>query len=421
MNVPEISTNKSNSIFEFDWSKEKIHIQVKNVRADKTDVTGIIRITTSASGYAPNLHWGRMNFLAANTRATLEKTLDKLYPECTNWHGILDQLAYFCVERVTKGAPVETIDMASLEDIKPPEYLIYPLLAKNEPTILFGDGGSFKSYVSVILGYIASLPHTAQLFKLSTTNTTGIKTLILDYERSKNLMLWRLKCLRDGMNLEPTTIDYRRCSTRFSDEMDVIQQLVDDTKAELVVIDSVGAACAADMNAPETATTLFNALRTLNVTSLLITHNSKGADAKSRTPFGSVYFWNEASAVWEIVKAQNAGDDRIRIGLYNRKNNIAKLQEPLGFEIQFTDNTTFVVPCKAEDIPGYDDNLPLADKIYSYLAQTNASTVEALASVFALSKSAVARELTSDKRFVPISTQNGQGGMWDIAKVRYNT
>lgn len=346
--------------YSFDWAESHIKIAVSRIRTKSDDIFGEIAITTDLPTYKPHLHQAKFNFSGGNARRDLRKEMESVIPDI-DWQSILEQLCRAVLQKQRTGSPVILLGMGD-DDIKPPEYAIYPILPKNEATIIFGEGGAGKSYLALYLAACAAIKWYDNPLNLETYRPYTV--LYLDYERSENLMRWRKKCLING-GAPPFEMCYRRCNVPIVEDVSQIQALMADTGANLLIVDSIGAACGADLNAAESATMLFNALRELDTTVLLLAHTSKDFTTKKKSIFGSVYFWNEATAVWELRKIQEVGADSIDIGLFNRKFNAGKLHDGVGMCMTFSENATTLTPKAIRDIPDFSDNLSQKDKILS--------------------------------------------------------
>ena len=106
-------------------------------------------------------------------------------------------------------------------------------------------------------------------------------------------------------------IHYIRCRTSIFQMQVQIQKQIEETGAQLLVIDSLVPAVDSDANDADTARRFYQVLRSLDIPSLIISHTTKNpgdGDSKAK-PFGSAYWWNQARSVWEIRKEQSAGDN----------------------------------------------------------------------------------------------------------------
>ena len=98
-----------------------------------------------------------------------------------------------------------------------------------------------------------------------------------------------------------------------------IQNKIQETHTDVVIIDSLGASVGADLNATEPAFQFFTALRQLPVTPLIIAHTAKDINNKRKTVYGNAYYSNEARVTWEITKQQEPDSSELTISLFNRK------------------------------------------------------------------------------------------------------
>jgi hypothetical protein len=175
------------------------------------------------------------------------------------------------------------------------------------------------------------------------------------------------------MNLDEVTIAYRRCSQTLVDEIDELSLLINIRNPGLVVIDSIGAACAGDLHGSEAPTQFFNAIRRLPGSKLLLFHTNK-----EKGLYGNRFFWNFSRHVWEVKKQQTEGEDNVSIGLYHRKANETKLFESLGFNFLFENDMTIVEQAHIMDIPELAKGLSLRSRLTEIL-KTGKKSVSELA------------------------------------------
>ena len=95
-----------------------------------------------------------------------------------------------------------------------------------------------------------------------------------------------------------------------------------------MVIDSLGLALGGVVNEAETVVRLFEAVRELDATTLLIDHQGKGEDADRRGAIGSSYKRHYARSECEMRRSDDG--DTLIMGLYPHKANNAK-KAPLRF------------------------------------------------------------------------------------------
>ena len=170
-------------------------------------------------------------------------------------------------------------------------YLLYPVIRKGTPVILYGAGGIGKSYVSLFFAML--IQHNIQVGMLIPQQAN---CLILDFESGQDDMNERLSALGKGMGIEADLL-YRYCHLPLNSDIDTISRLIHENDIGLVIVDSRGAAVGGQINEARETMEMYNALRSLNVTSLIIDHVSKESNS---SPIGSIYNFNEARSIYEI-------------------------------------------------------------------------------------------------------------------------
>lgn len=338
----------------FEWTDQKIRITLDRFRdSGRSGATAELHVTTTAPGYQPHLTQGQLNLVAMNTRSSFSKRLKELYPEA-NWDEILETVCVLGLRHLRQGEPVLRLTVDA--DIPAPIHRLSPLVYDGLPTVLFGPGGTGKSYLALFCAMLVE--HGGW-----EANLCGLPgpALYLDYESDFADLVSRAKRIRNGhqklIGVEPL---YRRCHIPLADDLPAIQRLVADSDIRFLVIDSLAAACGMELERAETAIRFFNALRSLRVASLILAHVAKNSEEK--TIYGSVFFSNFARSVWEMKKAQEAGEHITRVGLYHRKTNLGPLQQPLGFKLHFGEAFS-LESTDLNDEPSLAESLPLASRI----------------------------------------------------------
>jgi hypothetical protein len=324
--------------FRFRWSEEQVEIVVSRILQEKGGtVRGLVKISTWAPGFAPHLNRCILNLTSSRCRSELARDLAEGLE--VDWRGLLEQLCFHTMERVWAGEP--SLTLSTREKFASPECLIRPLMPKNQPTVLFGLGGTGKSSLSLVLATVAALPWFRNPLGLWAPEEPA-KVLYVDYETDESDIGWRLGSLQRGMGLRDFEIDYRRGVLPLADDVEQLQQLVFEKGTGLLIVDSVGGACGSDLNTPDTAIRFFSALRHLHVTSLVIAHTSKNSGGREATPFGSAFFTNFARSVWEVRKQQEEGSDTLHVELHHRKANQTEMHRPMGFWIRHQEDRIMV-------------------------------------------------------------------------------
>jgi hypothetical protein len=284
-----------------------------------------------------------------------------------HWDWIVRCITWKVMESIRKGTPVEEIWPAE-GSILAPEYLVQPLLYLNHPTVIFGDYGSLKSTVALLIAFIAQLPYQANGLGLITKDNSA-NTLYLDLEGDSPMFTKRWTAISKGFNIGPQMpVLYRRMDNKVADSVDIIQQIVTEHKIRFIIIDSLGPAVKGNLNDPEPAIEYNQALRKLGVTSLTLAHNSKDPLTKQRSIFGSVFFSNLARSIWQCkVEGERQPDDNHAIiSLKHIKASFSQLYGTLGYKFKFTDDTIAVSKTDLADT-NLSGELPLTWQIKNLL------------------------------------------------------
>jgi hypothetical protein len=242
----------------------------------------------------------------------------------------------------------------------------FPLLTVH-PTILFGDGGSAKSYFGL---YVAG--RLAQ---------DGRRVLLADWELSAPDHADRLARLF-GSTLPP--VEYARCDRALVHEVDRLRRIIQSRWIEFVVLDSVAFGCDGPPEAAEVAARYFQALRGLGpVGSLLVAHVNKQEDSSFK-PFGSSFWHNGARATWHCSLSEPAtgGESTRTLAVINRKANLGRLRDPLAYRVTFDADRTSIERTEVGDsTPDLLGHLTVRQRLALVLRSGAMTLTEAAAAV----------------------------------------
>lgn len=240
--------------------------------------------------------------------------------------------------------------------------------------------------------------------------------LYLDWETDDKNIAYTFTKLKNGLGRPDCTLHYRRCAQPFADDLAEIHKMVDQIKPELLIVDSIGAAIQTDLNAADGAIRLLTKdIRQLKTTTLILAHQAKHGDPKS--PYGSIFFYNYARSVCELRKHQELGEERMEVGIFCHKANIAKLFKPIGLEFAFFEDGTIVERKDVMDLPEMESAMPLIDRMYSLLKKP--MTIATLAETLNVEQNEIQGILSNRAdRFVrlPNGTWAGKTGKYNYAK-----
>ena len=335
------------------WDEGGIEVSVDHLRRRSGELHGEVVVASAAS--RGHLHRASFNLSSSTSRdrlakLLLERTSVNVRGHAYPWGTMLEDFCTAVLEAERRGSPI--VKVGQLPAGPAEAYLIDPLLPASKATIVYGAGGTGKSYIACLAAVCVATGHP---FLGWPVNRGPV--LYLDWETDQYEIDKRIKRVAGGMGFAPPEIDYRSCSASLEDMAEQMARLVSERQISLVVVDSIGMASGTAReggDANESAIRLFTAIRYLGTTVLAIDHIT-GEDVKSdkavAKPYGSIYKVNLARSVWELRRGQEDG----HLGLFHRKVNSGALRSPVGIYVDHDEN---LVSFRREDIT--DDALTVA-------------------------------------------------------------
>ena len=358
MNNPQVEGNVGAGIYVFRYLDERITVRVDRITEDKKSLWGEI---TVRGAFPPEPGWHHifhegLNLLAGRTRRSIAKLL-KDQVQQIDWDEVLEQVCLGVIQRHREGEPVVQVrDIPKPESIK---WRVEPIMIEGVPTLIYGYGGTGKSYLAAYFASLISEGYSAQRFMPEPG-----PVLYLDYENTEADNARRFDALHVGLGLlDRSSVHYRRCSQRLATDIQEIHKIVLERGIQTVVVDTAGPACGGDPESAQSSIQFFMALRSLNVTSLVLAHKSKMSG--STGPFGSVYWMNYPRNVFHVKKSQAEEEEVLHIGLFHEKANDGRLMKPIGFRLEFLSDGAEVQVAREDvgDIPELEESLSLSDRI----------------------------------------------------------
>ena len=233
-----------------------------------------------------------------------------------------------------------------------------PLLVRDEPTILYGDGGTHKSRTALLLaGTVATGRSIAPGIEAP---TLAGAVLYADWEQTAQVARGRLADLCGGR--APSGVIYVRCARPFVHEAERLGRIAMDCGAVLLVLDSVGFGLSGSGSDDDVAASYFRELRGLGLSSLLIHHTPKVGDPTR--PYGSAYWTNGARLAWQMTATGPTAAGCALVSMICRKRNDGPLLAPRGLSYTFADGR---VSAFLGDAPAEEDDADRTTGTMRYL------------------------------------------------------
>jgi hypothetical protein len=332
-----------------------ITFDVDRLRRERHELIGELAVKCELPGartvVGSSLSIADFNLSSARARSDRAKMLtERAQTKSLDWVGFVEEFCQRVLQAdrngqsaVVLGKPDPSYRQDSMIDI---DRLVIP---RHHPTILFGDGGTCKSYIALrLLGKLAEV---------------GVPVIYIDWEFDRQEHEYRLSRLfPDGL----PNIWYVRCQRPLIHEVDSLQRIVRQNGIQFAVYDSAAYACAGPPESAEAASAYFRAVRQIGVGSLHIAHVNK-SEQGDKKPFGSVFWHNSARSTW-FVAADEHSENPKRVALFNRKVNLDKLLRPVSYAIRFTDfETTEFELADVADSPDLSGKLSVRERMVHML------------------------------------------------------
>jgi hypothetical protein len=334
-------------------------------RWERNELIGELIVSTDVLGTdAIDGVLSRANFNVSSARARTEraKTIEHQArsPEIP-WAPLLEE---FCQRILTvERAGEPSIDLRRVER-EPFDAEIECLglqLARRHPVIAFGDGGTLKSYIGLLLA--------------GTLSQAGYRVGYFDWELAAEDHRDRLEHL---FGADMPEVRYVRCERPLIYEVDRLKQIRENDGLDYTFCDSISFACDGPPEAAEVAARYFQMTRQLRIGSFHIAHVTK-AETGDQKPFGSAFWHNGARATWFIKPAEAMPDHQVvSLGVFPRKRNLGPLPRALGYEFAFGNTGIQFRRIDVADVNDLASRLPINQRM-THLLRRGAMTHEAIA------------------------------------------
>ena len=211
-----------------------------------------------------------------------------------------------------------------------PRRMLGPYIVEEGGTILFGPGGSGKSWITYLLAQ--SMNCGSRLIWDSVRQ--GHRPLLVNLERSKKDVESRLWTINRtlGVNGEDYPLDViNGRGMSLKDVEGAVAKHIEKSGNDIVFLDSISRIGLGSMNKDEVANEAMDMMNRLCPTWFAIAHQAKGGtdlatgENKAASTFGST-MW-QAACDLEVRLTSEAGMKRIVVDLYVNKKNVAVIAQ----------------------------------------------------------------------------------------------
>lgn len=306
---------------------------------------------------------GTFNLSSPQARHTRARLLaERARARGIDWLGLLEHVCQRVLSAERTGEP-----SILLRDVPEPadeeEFDVFGLrFPMSNTSILFGDGGTLKSYLELAIA--------------SDLAKRGHRVLYADWELDS---LKHRRRLREINGDDLPDVRYIRCDKPLVYEVTRLKRAIHQERIEYAVLDSVGYGTQGAPESAEAAIDYCRAVRQLGIGSNLVAHITKGDNGDQR-PFGSVFWHNSAQATWYLKRASTSPDGQsISLAAFHRKCNLAALRPAVGLAVQFESERVYFRRVDVATIDEVAESLPLWQRIRA-LVKVGPQTLATIAS-----------------------------------------
>jgi hypothetical protein len=363
----------------------------------------------------------RINILSQSARSQLETALGKQFgKDGMNWTTVVST-AYSRI-RTAFMEQDRGLQIGTIGDIEALAFHVDTLFPDWQPTIVFGDGSSNKTYITyAIAAHIAM--GLSDFCGFAIRRQTGV--LIVDYETGAESARFRFKRIFGGMGNDPLIVDelltmvpvhyWPANGVPLQDQVEALARYIERHDIGFMIVDSGADACGGEPEKASVALAYFNALSRLRVTSVTICHvTNTESDISPQRPFGSRFWHNRARRTWYVKRDKEEESDDLDVGLLCRKVNDGRWPSPLSFKVHFDGESgpvTFSLG-SFRDVAAFENETPVKERVLAFLTQQDGPmTIAEISKELGLAATGVKTALNRNdgKCFTRVTAGTGRG------------
>jgi phage/plasmid primase-like uncharacterized protein/RecA-family ATPase len=392
--------------YQVQFSHSSVTFQFHRITENARGVQSEITVTI---GHKELLSGTDVSLKSPHSRDGLVRSLSQT-ETAIPWKRLVEQACSEVLKRHRRGEPI--VELKPADSIHTP-FVLNPIVYRGHQTLIFAPGGSYKSYLALYFSLLAMAG-----LRQNGIAAIGTNILYLDWELDAETVGTRLKALHMGhselTHLRPY---YRRCTQPLHLEAPQIAAEVARRGVGLVIVDSAALACGGDLNSPESAIRLQQALRRIGCASIVLAHVSKSTtEGQDKSAYGTVFFRELARNVWELSRPENT--NRVLLSQTGTacKNSFGRKQDPLGFEFSFESERVKITAFNPadEEESAFEEKLPLRDRIRALLLDMRKRSAKEIAEGLHAPEGSVKVTLSSNRQLFTRSGPYRQG-VWTLA------
>jgi hypothetical protein len=386
------------------------------------DIDTLLSVEFHIPGSAPKPFTARVNIISLTTRSTFARELQAL-GKGIEWRLLMNTACETAIKYLAERDT--SIDLSTIPDAQT-QTLFYPFLYKGTANLLFGDGGTGKTYMGLRMAL--SLVFGIEFLGYKPQEQTNV--LFIDYEDTEQTASFRISqlCQKMGLDAEQAKKRVRYFNPGGKPLYTVIpalKKVIREHDIGFALVDSVASACGNEPERAESAVKYYNALHVLGVTSLSIAHIAKstaGQGGNQDYAFGSIFWHNLARNTWNVQGEEEtaqdelasiAGDSAKQLGLFHRKCNNGKRHRPIPLRVVYSpDGVRF----ESGNLGFWESKLPVGDRILRLLRSQNLTRTEIDTALDDIEKNTIKVALRRLKDQNLIWLDGGQNGVWRRGK-----
>lgn len=379
------------------WPQHDISLIASDIEDDGVSITATIRVCVASIG---RLVWGPTvaNLLSTRDIVGLGKAISE---DCIlgdmSWARLLQEgCAAIVDEYRNSGSYMRISDVP--EPDRAARYHIADFLLNNQTTLLVADGQAGKSYLAL---YLAVCVATGYPFLDSHRIVRQGSVVYVDYETDEEVQAERIYRICRGLGMHKVPENIFTCVERRPIRLaaPVIRRIAEHEQAALVIVDSLGPACAGELEKAQTALSTMQSISRLGeCTKLVIAHLPKASrNTGDRTAIGSIYFQNLARSAWSLERGEGTDPCVVNCMLRNTKANIGRRLAPIAYRVNFVDGDPWEVrfsglspyhgevvgflPLRDRVLKAIDDGVDTVAEIADYIYETDKAVQAEIASL----------------------------------------